>query len=182
MPALWTIGHSTRSLEEFLHLLHAEGIRLLADVRAFPYSRRHPQFNTDVLPRSLQDAGIDYRHVPKLGGRRKGAPGSLNVGWRNAGFRGYADYMQTPQFAQGLEELIEIAQRQPIAIMCAEAVPWRCHRSLVADAMVARGWSVLDIVGAGKIQRHVLPSWARVQDGRVSYPGPVTHDAGSRLF
>ena len=167
---LWTIGHSTRPIQEFLSLLVRHGVRQLVDVRAIPFSRRNPQFNQDVLSDSLTTAGLVYRHIGALGGRRKSRNDSKNVGWRNASFRGYADYMQTPEFQQGLQELIDVAQRAPTAIMCAEAVPWRCHRSLIADALMVRGWTVLEILGDQEPKAHELPAWAMVENGELIYP------------
>jgi uncharacterized protein (DUF488 family) len=169
---LWTIGHSTRPIHEFLSLLAGQGIRLITDVRAIPFSRRNPQFNQDVLSRSLEMAGIRYRHIEALGGRRKSQTDSKNLGWRNASFRGYADYMQTADFQQALEDLVESAECAPTAIMCAEAVPWRCHRSLIADALIVRGWTVLEIVGVEEPKPHRLPPWAATEDGVLTYPGP----------
>ena len=167
---LWTIGHSTRPIQEFLRLLARHGVRQLVDVRAIPFSRRNPQFNQDVLSNSLATAGLVYRHIGALGGRKKSRSDSKNVGWRNASFRGYADYMQTPDFQQGLQELIDVAQRAPTAIMCAEAVPWRCHRSLIADALIVRSWTVLQILGDQKPKAHELPAWAMVKNGELIYP------------
>ena len=139
---LWTTGHSTRPIEEFVGLLQTHGIQLLADVRITPYSRRNPQFHSESLAKSLADAGVQYRHMPALGGRRKTRLDSVNVGWRNESFRGYADYMQIPEFWNALEDLMASAHRLPVVIMCAEAVPWRCHRTLISDALVSRGWTV----------------------------------------
>jgi uncharacterized protein (DUF488 family) len=165
---LYTIGHSTRSLEDFLGLLKREGVTHLVDVRAFPASRRYPHFNGPALEQSLAEAGIDYSHAPDLGGRRKTRKDSRNTEWRNEGFRGYADYMETGRFANALEDLLSVAGREPTVIMCAEAVPWRCHRSLISDAAVARGVRVLHILDAGT-QEHKLTSFARIDDGRVRY-------------
>ena len=166
-----TIGHSTRTVEALVALLRAHGIRRLADVRSFPRSRRHPQFNVDALPGSLAEAGIDYEHVPALGGFRRPRPDSHNTAWRNPGFRGYADYMQTPAFAAAVDHLLEQAAVAPTAVMCAEAVPWRCHRWLLADALVARGESVAHILSAAAAEPHVLTPAARVDGARVTYPG-----------
>jgi uncharacterized protein (DUF488 family) len=165
---LYTIGHSTRTLEGFLGLLAREGVTHLVDVRAFPASRRYPHFNGKELSQSLATAGITYSHAPELGGRRKVRKDSHNTEWRNEGFRGYADYMETPRFASALEELLETAQRGPTAIMCAEAVPWRCHRSLIADAIVARGVPVLHIMDS-TTQEHHMTSFSWVDNGRVRY-------------
>lgn len=167
---LWTVGHSTRALIDFIALLQAHGIRRLVDVRTVPRSRHNPQFNQDSLPASLQPAGIEYVHMPSLGGLRHARRDSTNTAWRNASFRGYADYMQTPEFEQALEELIRLAQEQPTAIMCAEAVPWRCHRSLIADALVARGVNAEEIATKTSALPHTLTAWARVVGNRVTYP------------
>lgn len=167
---LWTVGHSTRAIEEFLVLLQRHDIKVLIDVRAIPFSRRNPQFNQPDLKARLDTGGIVYMHLPGLGGRRKSEGSNLNAAWRNASFRAYADYMQTNAFHQALQTLIDVAQSQATAIMCAEAVPWRCHRSLIADALIAHGWTVLDIIGSGEPQPHHLPAWARIENGRVTYP------------
>ena len=167
---IWTIGHSTRPIKEFLDFLTRYGIRHLVDVRAIPFSRHNPQFNQDALSKSLEAAGITYSHVAALGGRRKSRSDSKNTAWRNASFRGYADYMQTPDFQAALDELTLLAARTPTAIMCAEAVPWRCHRSLIADAFVAQGGTVLEIVGETEPKPHTLPAWARVENGVLTYP------------
>ncbi len=172
-PLILTIGHSTRDWESFLNLLHGSGVQLLADVRTVPRSRRNPQFNREVLPETLEPAGIDYVHLAKLGGLRKARPDSTNTGWENLSFRGYADYMQTEPFRSGLDELIELASQKRTAIMCAEAVPWRCHRSLIADALVARGISVEHILSSTRRRPHSLTSFARVAAGQVSYPSPL---------
>ena len=176
---LWTIGHSTRPIQEFLNLLARHGIRQLVDVRALPFSGRNPQFNQDVLSDSLATAGVVYRHIGALGGRRKSQSESKNVGWRNASFRGYADYMGTPAFHQAVHELTALAERAPTAIMCAEAVPWRCHRSLIADAFIARGWTVLEILGEQEPKLHQLPPWAAIEDGIVTYPGESARLGGA---
>ncbi len=168
----YTIGHSTRPIDEFLNLLQASEIALLADVRTIPRSRKNPQFNIDVLPASLADAGITYEHMPGLGGLRHALRDSPNTGWRNASFRGYADYMQTAEFEINLGHLIDVMSRRRTAIMCAEALPWRCHRSLIADALVVRGFAVNHVFSAGKIQRHVITKWARVEGSKITYPVP----------
>jgi uncharacterized protein (DUF488 family) len=152
--------------------LQAHGITLLADVRALPYSRRNPQFNADALPKSLKAGEIAYRHLPGLGGRRAPQPDSRHQGWKNPSFRGYADYMDTPAFQEALQELMGLASQFRTAIMCAEAVPWRCHRSLIADALVVRGWAVLHIMSETKADAHHLPAWASVEQAELSYPGP----------
>jgi uncharacterized protein (DUF488 family) len=166
----FTVGHSTRSLEAFIALLKAHSVASLVDVRTVPRSRRNPQFNRDTLPGALQAAGIGYAHVPGLGGFRRTAPGSPNGGWRNVSFRGYADYMQTPEFAQNLEALIGQARRERIALMCAEALPWRCHRSLIADALVVHGIRTEEIIDASRAQAHALTPFAKVQGTAITYP------------
>lgn len=167
---IYTIGHSTRPIDEFIGILKAYGIGQLVDVRTIPRSRRNPQFSRENLPGSLTTAGIAYRHMPGLGGLRHPQRDSMNTAWRNAGFRGYADYMQTPEFQENLEELIQLASNAPTAMMCAEAVPWRCHRSLIADAMVARGIDVQEILTAAKSQPHALTSFAKVAGQVITYP------------
>jgi uncharacterized protein (DUF488 family) len=167
---VFTIGHSTRPIGEFIDLLRERDIRQLLDIRAIPKSRRNPQFNTDALAASLATAGIGYVHMKDLGGLRHPARDSINLGWRNASFRGYADYMQTPAFAQALDRAIRLAETAPTALMCAEAVPWRCHRSLVADALVVRGIRVLEIVSAAAPKEHTLTPFAHVRGARVTYP------------
>jgi uncharacterized protein (DUF488 family) len=178
---LWTIGHSTRPLEEFIGLLKAHDMRLLLDVRTIPYSRRNPQFHTQTLAAALADAGVQYRHLPALGGRRKSRPDSINLGWRNASFRGYADYMQTEAFQRGLEELMGLAASTRTVIMCAEAVPWRCHRSLIADALVVRGWDVRHILSSVRADAHTLTSFAALVDGALVYPSADSAE-GARLL
>ena len=168
---LFTLGHSTRSLEELVRVLRAHGVRRLVDVRSIPRSRHNPQFNRDVLSQFLRNRRIGYRHMKSLGGLRHARPDSPNTGWRNASFRGYADHMQTPEFTENLEALIDLAARERVAVMCAEAVPWRCHRSLLADALTARAIRVEHIVGPGDARRHELHAWAVVADMRVTYPG-----------
>jgi uncharacterized protein (DUF488 family) len=171
MRAIFTIGHSTRPIEEFVELLRANGVAQLIDVRSVPRSRMNPQYNRDTLPNSLAPAGIDYLHMPELGGLRHPRPDSPNGAWRNDSFRGYADYMQTPEFAAAVEKLIELGQDKQTAIMCAEAVPWRCHRSLVSDALKARGVEVEDIISGRGRQPHKFTPFARVEGTRVWYPG-----------
>ena len=167
---IWTIGHSTRTIDEFISLLKDNEIKLLADVRAWPGSRRYPQFNKEVLGESVSAHGISYEHFPELGGKRKSKPDSRNTAWRNASFRGYADYMETQQFQKGIERLLDLAEETgPTAIMCAEAVWWRCHRSLIADYLKVRGVEVLHILGANKIEPHPYTPAARIVDGELSY-------------
>jgi len=179
---LWTIGHSTRPVEEFIGFLQTNGIQLLAAVRITPYSRRNPQFHQDALAKSLADVGIQYRHMPALGGRRNSRKDSVNVGWRNESFRGYADYMQTREFWDSLDDLLATAQRLPVAIMCAEAVPWRCHRSLISDTLVSRGWTVQHIISANSLQTHTLTPFAKLEDGRLTYPAEDPQDSTLPLF
>ena len=176
---LYTIGHSTHSIDEFLALLKAHGVQHLVDVRSIPKSRHVPQFNSDVFAESLRTAGIGYTHLKALGGRRYSRKGSINTGWRNASFRGYADYMATPAFAEGLDELMRIASTKATAIMCAEAVPWRCHRSMIADALLVRGWTVLDIVSAKPPAEHKTTPFLKLIDGQITYPNP---DEQPKLF
>jgi uncharacterized protein (DUF488 family) len=182
LRTLWTVGHSTRSIGEFLSLLEAHEIRLLIDVRTVPRSRFNPQFNTDTLAKSLADSRISYLHKAALGGLRKAKKDSINLGWRNLSFRGYADYMQTDAFGEALEELMALGTKQHSAIMCAEAVPWRCHRSLIADALVSRGWTVQHIMSATKLDEHRLTSFAVMEPGRLTYPPPPDPETTLRLF
>lgn len=167
-----TIGHSTRSLEAFVALLESAGATGVVDVRTIPRSRHNPQFNRDVLPATLAAAQLAYVHIPDLGGLRRPVEGSVNGGWRNASFRGFADYMQTAAFADALDELVALAASATPALMCAEAVPWRCHRSLIADALLARGFAVGHIMGGPPVRAHVLTPFARVEGARVWYPAP----------
>ncbi|HXH62844.1 MAG TPA: DUF488 domain-containing protein [Gemmatimonadales bacterium] len=169
-PVVLTLGHSTRPLAEFIALLKANAVARLIDVRTVPRSRHNPQFDRDTLPASLAAEGIGYAHVAGLGGFRRTHPGSLNTGWRNVSFRGYADYMQTDEFAKELDQLIAMARRERIALMCAEAVPWRCHRSLIADALVVHGVRVEDIIGGARRQAHALTKFARVSGTVITYP------------
>ncbi len=164
-----TIGHSTRTLEVFVQLLVTHGVELLVDVRTVPRSRRHPQFNRETLPGALAAHRIAYVHLKALGGWRRPRPDSVNTGWRSAGFRGYADYMQSEPFRAALEELCELARQHPAAVMCAEAVPWRCHRWLISDALVVRGVQVEHIVGPEPAQPHRLTTFARVQENHIVY-------------
>ncbi len=173
-PILWTIGHSTRPIEDFIDLLRAHEIGLLLDVRTIPRSRHNPQFNSEALAQSSAHAGICYRHSAQLGGLRKPEKDSINTGWRHASFRGYADYMQTEHFEKAIEELMAYSRLQLTAIMCAEALPWRCHRSLIADALLARGRTVLHIMSKTKTDRHKLTSFAAVDQGKLWYPNQGT--------
>jgi uncharacterized protein (DUF488 family) len=175
-----TIGHSTRALDKFIGLLQAHAVSRVVDVRTVPRSRHNPQFNQDSLPDSLKKAGLGYVHLPGLGGLRHAKRDSINVGWRNASFRGYADYMQTPEFERGLEELIQLAKQEQIAIMCAEALPWRCHRSLIADALLVRGIGTEDIMSLTHRSVHTLTSFARVRGTSVTYPREIRRDGKSK--
>lgn len=166
-----TVGHSTRALDDFIALLRAHAVSEVVDVRTIPRSRHNPQFNLETLPDSLSRAGLKYIHMPGLGGLRHAKPESPNGGWRNASFRGYADYMQTPEFEDNLERLIELAKEDRVAIMCAEAVPWRCHRSLIGDALTVRGIRTEDIMSPGRSQVHTLTPFAKVRGARITYPG-----------
>lgn len=167
---VYTIGHSTRPIEELVSLLRAHGVEALVDIRTVPRSRRNPQFEQQNLKRSLEDAGLEYRYMRGLGGLRRPQPDSINLGWRNDSFRAYADYMQSEEFAAAVEELGELARHTPTAIMCAEAVPWRCHRSLVADALLVRGFDVVDIIGENSSRPHALTRFAKVDGTRITYP------------
>ncbi len=169
-PTIWTVGHSTRQIGEFTDLLRAHEIRLLVDVRTIPRSRHNPQFNTDTLAESLKEVDAVSLHMPALGGLRKARKDSINVGWRNASFRGYADYMQTEEFQRALEELTAYGTNTRVAIMCAEAVPWRCHRSLIADALVACGWEAKHILSQVKADEHRLTPFAVIDGNRLVYP------------
>lgn len=169
-PLVMTIGHSTHALEEFIGLLQAHGATCVVDVRTVPRSRHNPQFDKASLPRSLKNAGLGYVHTPGLGGLRHAKRDSPNMGWRNASFRGYADYMQTPEFAQELEELVRLATQDRIVLMCAEAMPWRCHRSLIADALLVRGIRTEDIMSATRRQVHTLTPFAKVRGTAITYP------------
>ena len=173
-PVVLTLGHSTRPLEEFIALLRAHLVSQLIDVRTVPRSRHNPQFNRDTLPIALEAVGIRYAHVPGLGGFRHTHAGSENTGWRNVSFRGYADYMQTPEFAQNLAHLMKQAMHERLALMCAEAVPWRCHRSLIADALVVHGFRAQEIISATRLQDHALTAFARVDGSAITYPPPVS--------
>ena len=172
-----TVGHSTHPIEEFVGILQTHDVRQLVDVRTMPRSRRVPHFNEENLAASLQAARILYRHMPGLGGLRHPKRDSTNTGWRNASFRGYADYMQTPEFRENLEKLIELAAQSPTAIMCAEAVPWRCHRSLIADALMARGIPVTEILSATQSRPHTLSPFAQVSGTEVTYPAALAEES-----
>ena len=171
LPLIMTTGHSAHPLEEFIRLLQAHGATCVVDVRTVPRSRHNPQFDKTSFPRSLMKAGVGYVHAPGLGGLRHAKHDSPNGGWRNASFRGYADYMQTPEFTQSMEELVRLATQQDrIVLMCAEAVPWRCHRSLIADALLVRGIRTEDIMSATRRQVHALTPFAKVRGTAITYP------------
>jgi uncharacterized protein (DUF488 family) len=182
-PSVWsagtifTVGHSTRSLEAFVDLLKAYRIERVADIRSIPRSRHNPQFNADTLGPALKAAGVDYAPLKTLGGLRRARKDSPNRGWRNDSFRGFADYMQTEPFTEGLENLVEMGRERRTAIMCAEAVPWRCHRSLVADALIVRGVPAVEILTETSWRAHELTSFARVDGRRITYPPQATSDA-----
>ena len=168
LKRIYTIGHSTRTLEEFVSLLHEHGVTRLADIRRYPGSRRHPQFAGDALERTLPQLGIEYVHFEELGGRRKPDPASPNGAWENEQFRGYADHMATAEFQRAVGRLVET--ERDTASMCAEAVPWRCHRNLLSDELVRRGLDVVHIVGPASTRPHVLNKMAKIEHGRVIYP------------
>jgi len=168
---IYTIGHSTRTFQEFLELLKAHGVEKVVDVRTVPGSKRVPQFNRETLTKRLAGAGIGYTHMKGLGGWRKPRKESENTAWRNESFRGFADYMQTDEFEQNLERLLALSKEQQVAVMCAEAVPWRCHRSLIADALAVRGVEVHHITGPGEAKPHEITRFAKVERTKVTYPG-----------
>lgn len=169
MKTIWTIGHSTRDLEEFFHLLKTFGIELLVDVRHYPGSRKFPQYNKENMASALPQNGFEYQHIVELGGRRKADPDSKNDAWRLASFRGYADYMETNEFKTALNDLEEIASKQRTAIMCSEAVWWSCHRSMIADALKVEGWEVLHIMNDKTATEHPYTAPAKVVDGKLDY-------------
>ena len=169
---VYTVGHSTRSVDELVEILRAAGVRLLVDIRTVPRSRHNPQFDRDSIALPLASAGIGYLHLAALGGLRRPRPGSPNVGWRNDSFRGFADYMAEPEFRAGLEELLARAEVTPLAVMCAEAVPWRCHRSLVADALAVRGLRVVHLLAPGRAQEHRITPWATLRGVTLVYGAP----------
>jgi uncharacterized protein (DUF488 family) len=171
---IYTVGHSTRSTDQLLEILRDAEIAAVVDVRSFPSSRRHPQFNRGALEQWLPAAGIDYLHFGELGGRRDPVPGSPNDGWRERGFRGYADHMASPEFEAGIERLEQLARTKPSAVMCAEALWWRCHRRLIADVLTLRGWDVRHL-GSGAPSRHELTPFAEVEEGgALTYPSSQT--------
>jgi uncharacterized protein (DUF488 family) len=176
---IWTIGHSTRPLQEFLQLLTDYRLQAIADVRRFPGSRRHPQFAQTALSATLREQHIAYRWIPALGGRRRPLPDSANTAWRNTSFRGYADYMGTPEFSSGLDELLEFSGQLRTALMCAEALWWRCHRSLIADVLRVRGFDVIHILDARHTVVHPFTSPARIVQGQLSYLPDAGRSAGA---
>jgi uncharacterized protein (DUF488 family) len=171
MQEIWTIGHSTSAIESFLKILRSHQIDMLVDVRRYPGSRRYPQFNKDALAPVLAEYVIGYQHMEALGGRRTPAPDSPNTAWRMAQFRGYADHMATPEFQEAMNRLRGMAAEHRVAIMCSEAVWWRCHRSLIADLLKSEGWRVMNIMGVGKADEHPYTKAARIVEGRLSYAG-----------
>lgn len=175
---LWTIGHSTRPWELFVSMLAEAGIEVLVDVRRFAGSRRNPQFSAETMARALPAAGVEYAPMPDLGGRRTARPDTTNTAWRNASFRGYADYMETDDFAAARERLMDIANARRTAVMCAEAMWWQCHRALISDDFKARGWTVLHLLAPGRADEHPYTSAARIVDGRLDYSAPGDAQAG----
>ena len=169
-PLIYTVGHSNRPIDEFLRLLTAHGVKTVADVRLVPASRYNPQFGQAFLAKSLAQAGIGYQRIRALGGRRRASKTSKNLGWKNVSFRGYADYMATPEFAAGLAALKHMARERPTAVMCAEALPWRCHRSLIADALIFDGWDERDLMTETSAPRHKRTPFLQVQNGVLTYP------------
>lgn len=167
---LFTVGHSNRGIDEFVRLLRAHGVRRIVDIRTIPRSRHNPQFNRETLSKFLHNRRISYRHIQALGGFRHARVDSLNKGWHNASFRGFADYMQTLEFEKALKKLIDLATQKRTAIMCAEAVPWRCHRSLISDALLVRGIEVQNIFSSINVSLHTMTSMARVRAGKITYP------------
>ena len=171
MFTVWTVGHSTRSAEEFTQILTAHGIQVLVDVRMFPGSRRYPQFNRAALSESLNGLAIEYKHEPRLGGRRSPRADSHNTAWKNPQFRAYADHMETDEFRDAVKELLQVASERRVAVMCAEAVWWRCHRSLISDYLKAAGHTVMHIMDEKKTEEHPFTSAARIVDEKLSYRG-----------
>ncbi|TKK64996.1 DUF488 domain-containing protein [Ilyomonas limi] len=174
--SIWTIGHSTRTFEEFIALLHAFKIELIADVRNYPGSRKYPQYNKDALEVSLPQNNIQYLHLKNLGGRRKPDAHSKNIGWRHVAFRGYADYMETAAFKEGMQELEMVAMKQRTAYMCSEAVWWRCHRAMISDYLKLHGWNVMHIMNIGKAEEHPYTSPARIINGALNYEMDVNEN------
>lgn len=182
LQTLWTVGHSTRTWDQFAALLLAADIQVLVDVRRFAGSRRHPQFSGTGMGSPLAGAGIEYVPMPELGGRRAPHVDSVNTAWRNAGFRGYADYMQTPAYQGGRERLLDLARARSTAVMCAEAMWWQCHRSLIADDFKSAGWTVIHLQAEGRQQEHPYTPAARIVDGRLDYGGDSSASTQPSLF
>lgn len=178
-PIVLTIGHSNRSLSDFIDLLKAHAVTCLVDIRTVPRSRHNPQYNLDTLPASLKAVGIDHAHMAGLGGLRHARADSPNKGWRTPGFQGYADYMQSAEFEKALQVLVELAKSQRVAVMCAEALPWRCHRSLLSDALSVRGIAVEHITSKTRRQPHSLTPFARVDGTRITYPPAIQEEGGT---
>lgn len=176
-PIIRTIGHSTRPVDAFIEMLKAHGVKRLIDVRTIPKSAHNPQYSQEALESRLREAGIGYEHMKALGGLRRPRKNSLNMGWRNESFRGYADYMQTQEFASALEKLVAAASQEPVVMMCAEAVPWRCHRSLISDSLTVRGYPVEHIMSTTKSNRHSMTPFATVEGTSITYPAHA--DAGT---
>ena len=170
-PSVSTVGHSNHPIEKFLAILKAHGVERVVDVRRFPVSRKWPHFDAESLAKSLPAAGIDYAGTPELGGRRKPRPDSPHVAWRVDAFRGYADFMDTEEFARSLDKALALARERPTALMCAEALPWRCHRSILADAFLARGWDIFEILSEKEARARKLPDFARLEGERLIYDG-----------
>lgn len=181
-PTLWTIGHSTRPWDVFVSMLTHAGITALVDVRRFAGSRRNPQFSGEAMARTLPEAGIAYFPVPELGGRRTPRPDSANIAWRNAGFRGYADYMETPPYRDAAMRLADVARAQPTSVMCAEAVWWQCHRSLISDDFKSRGWEVIHLLAPGRSEVHPYTSAARIVEGYLDYTSVDGNNPQAGLF
>ena len=179
---VFTIGHSTRTIEESIEIMKTFGIKKVVDIRTIPKSRFNPQFNQDAIKESLKKAKIGYLHLKKLGGLRHALKDSPNRGWRNASFRGFADYMQTGEFSEGLEKLLEAAEKRATVIMCAEALPWRCHRSMVADALLVRGIPVTHIMTASSSRDHTLTPWAKVKGTAITYPSDIVVQATEKTW
>lgn len=179
-PLICTIGHSTHPLDVFIGMLKKNGVTHILDVRSVPRSRKNPQFDKATLPESLRAAGIKYTHLPGLGGLRHARRDSINGAWRNASFRGYADYMQTPEFDTNVQRVMELAEAERCALMCAEAVPWRCHRSLIADALTLRGARVEDILASPERKLHIMTPWARTDGLKIFYPSEAAGDGGGQ--
>lgn len=169
-PIIYTVGHSNHSIEKFIDMLQAHNIEEIVDVRSIPKSRHNPQFSQDNLKVSLEKVDINYKHLKQLGGLRRTVKESLNLAWHNTSFRGYADYMSSEEFEEGLETLVNIARSKTVAVMCAEAVPWRCHRSLISDALIKKKWLVLDIFSSTSVKEHRLTSFLKVKKGKIIYP------------